>query len=127
LAIPQVRKSFKNRSVSQPAVRAGLVDLKAAALDNSAWPPDVLKVSNNIANQFQLPVLFHVVCIQFALAGTVEPVVVGIAWAFVASRIAHSVVHVTTNYVPLRMPIFAAGTLLLAGLVVVLGLSLLLI
>ena len=42
------------------AVKAGQVNRKQAALDNRVWPEDVLKVANNIANQFEVPVLFYV-------------------------------------------------------------------
>jgi hypothetical protein len=46
------------------AVDAGTADLSRTALDNSAWPDEVLKVSNNIQNQFQLPVLFYALCLR---------------------------------------------------------------
>ena len=49
------------------AIKAGGVDRKATALNNSAWPEDVVKVSNNIANQFQTPVLFYVIGILLSL------------------------------------------------------------
>src|SRR5690554_6380512 len=42
------------------AVKAGRVNRKEAALDNRVWPEDVVKVSNNIANQFEYQVLFYV-------------------------------------------------------------------
>ncbi|MDQ7048323.1 MAG: hypothetical protein Q9M92_01810 [Enterobacterales bacterium] len=47
------------------AIKAGGVDRKKTALDNSAWPEPVVKVSNNIANQFQTPILFYVLCVLF--------------------------------------------------------------
>jgi len=41
------------------AVKNKAVNLKETALNNQAWTPDVIKVSNNIANQFETPVLFY--------------------------------------------------------------------
>ncbi len=35
------------------AMKSGGVDMTKAALDNDAWPESVLKVSNNLRNQFQ--------------------------------------------------------------------------
>lgn len=91
------------------AVAAGRVDLDRAALDNSAWPEDVVRLSNNIQNQFQLPVLFYAVCLALALLDAAGWPAVLLAWLFVATRIAHSWIHVTTNHVPHRMRIFIAG------------------
>ena len=41
-------------------VKTGNVVRSKVALDNKAWSVDVIKVSNNIANQFQTPILFYV-------------------------------------------------------------------
>ncbi|WP_342631573.1 MAPEG family protein [Marinobacter alkaliphilus] len=45
------------------AVKTGKVNRHQAALDNRVWPEEVVKVSNNIANQFEAPVLFYVLCL----------------------------------------------------------------
>lgn len=39
--------------------RARLADI---ALSNDQWPDDVRKVSNNMHNQFESPILFYVLC-----------------------------------------------------------------
>jgi hypothetical protein len=39
------------------AAKTGNVNLKTTALDNKAWPDAVLKVSNNIDNQFEIPIV----------------------------------------------------------------------
>lgn len=88
---------------------AGTVDLKQAALNNSAWPDDVLKVSNNIANQFQLPVLFYALCLAFYVTDGVNLLVLGLVWAFSISRIIHAYVHIGSNYVPHRLKTFVIG------------------
>ncbi len=95
------------------AVKTGGVNLKATALDNKAWPDAVLKVSNNIDNQFEIPVVFFVLCLLFYGLDKVDDVVLSLAWAFVVSRYAHAYVHVGSNYVPLRLRIFALGSLIL--------------
>ncbi len=95
------------------AVKTGNVNLKATALDNKAWPPEVVKVSNNIDNQFEIPMVFFVLCLLFFGIGQVDLLVLSLAWAYVISRYAHAYVHIGSNYVPLRMRIFAFGCLVL--------------
>ncbi|MEM9304658.1 MAG: MAPEG family protein [Pseudomonadota bacterium] len=103
-------------SRKKAAVRAGEVDLERSAIDNSAWPESVLRVSNNFQNQFQIPVLFYAIILALVVLQQVSVAAVVLAWVFVASRIAHSLVHIRTNYVPHRMRIFIVGFLTLLGL-----------
>ncbi len=91
------------------AVKAGKVNRQETALDNRKWPEDVVKVNNNITNQFELPVLFYVLCLVFYSINAVGPAVLILAWVFVASRIPHALVHTGSNYVPVRMRLFLVG------------------
>jgi hypothetical protein len=95
------------------AVKAGKVNRQQAALDSRAWPEDVVKVSNNIANQFEVPVLFYVLCFVLYSVQAVGTTAVVLAWFFVVSRYAHAYVHVYSNYVPVRMRLFMVGCLVL--------------
>lgn len=98
------------------AVKTGQVNLKATALDNKAWPSDVLKVSNNIDNQFEIPVVFFVLCLLFHGLNQVNAMVLALAWGYVFTRYVHAYVHVGSNFVPLRMRIFALGCLILLAM-----------
>jgi len=91
------------------AVAAGNVDLKKTAIDNKQWPDEVRLVSNNIANQFEVPTLFYVLCLIFAALDAVSNLVMGLAILFAISRYVHAFVHVTSNYVPIRMKVFSVG------------------
>lgn len=91
------------------ALKAGGVDSSKTALDNDAWPDYVLMVSNNIRNQFQVPVLFYVLCFMFYALNAVTTTVLYMAWAFVISRIIHAYIHMSTNYVPARFRVFTIG------------------
>lgn len=95
------------------AVRNKLVDLKITALNNQAWPADVVKVSNNIANQFETPVLFYVLCTILVLLQGVDVVSLVLAWVYVVVRIVHIYIHVGSNYVPRRLKVFAVSLLVL--------------
>jgi len=93
------------------AIKAGGVDRQAAALNNSAWPEEVVKVSNNIANQFQTPIIFYVLCILFYVTNTVSTLVLILAWVYSISRVVHGYVHISSNFVPARFSIFLIGVL----------------
>ena len=95
------------------AVKAGKVNRQQAALDNWVWPEDVVKVSNNIANQFEVPILFYILCVVLYSINAAGIVAVVLAWLFVVSRYAHAWVHVGSNYVPIRMRLFMIGCLVL--------------
>jgi len=95
------------------AVKAGEVNRKQAALNNREWPDHVVKVSNNIANQFEFPVLFYVLCMVLYNINAVGMVVIVLAWLFTLSRFAHAYVHIGSNYVPMRMRLFLVGCLVL--------------
>ncbi len=98
--------------------RSGKVDLKAAALNNRAWPENVVRVSNNIANQFETPVLFYALTFAIIMVDRVDAVSMGLASAYVVLRFAHAWVHIRSNHVPYRMPLFAASILLLLGMLI---------
>lgn len=100
------------------AVREGNVDLSKTALNNQAWPAEVLKVSNNIANQFETPVLFYGVCIVLAVSSGATMLSVYLAWTWVALRFVHSYVHTGSNYVPHRMKLFAGSLIVILALAV---------
>jgi len=99
-------------------VKAGKVNRQEAKLDNRVWSEDVVKVSNNIANQFEVPVLFYVLCLVANSINVTDIVVVVLAWLFVLSRYAHAYVHIGSNYVPFRMRLFLAGCFILIAMLV---------
>jgi hypothetical protein len=91
------------------ALKTDKVDMKETALDNDAWPGYVLMVSNNIRNQFQVPVLFYVLCFMFYILDAVTVLALSLAWAFVVSRIIHAYIHMSSNFVPARFSVFTIG------------------
>ncbi len=100
------------------AIKSGGVDRQKTALDNSAWPEGVVKVSNNITNQFQTPVLFYILALLFYLTDTVNTSVIVLAWLYVVSRLLHAFIHINSNFVPARFSIFTFGVLSLIGMLV---------
>jgi hypothetical protein len=100
------------------ALASGQVDESRRALHKNAWPDDVLKLTNNLTNQFEAPVLFFVLCFVIWATASVNTTSICLASAFVISRYAHAYVHTGSNYVPLRKRIFMFGTAILLALFV---------
>lgn len=100
-------------------VKAGSVNLEKVAMDNEAWSKSVVLTSKNLANQFQFPVIFYVLCLMLAGLDAVSMLALGLAWAFVASRAVHVCAHVADNIIKIRMPSFMLGIVLLIALFVV--------
>ncbi|MGN7292204.1 MAPEG family protein [Rhizobium sp. SAFR-030] len=97
------------------AVKAGRATV-AQFRENLREPEESLFVHNNLKNQFELPMFFHIVCLAlFAVDGDNIGTVV-LAWLFVASRYVHAYIHVTTNRIRHRRPAFIAGVATLLGL-----------
>ena len=80
-------------------VKSKSVDLKKASLDNKAWPSSVVQVSNNIASQFESPMLFYTLCFITYLTGSFDILAISLAWSYVALRYFHSYIHTGSYFV----------------------------
>ena len=98
------------------AMKAGEVDMARRALHDDAWPESVMKINNNIRNQFEVPVLFYVLIILLLDTGHASSGFVTAAWAFVGLRTLHSAIHCTYNDVMHRFTVYALSSLLLWGM-----------
>lgn len=90
------------------AVRAGL------AKPQDYWVPAIepapsATAARSLVNQFELPVLFFLVCILLYVTAGVSHAVLAVAWLFVLSRLAHAYVHVTSNRLKIRQRLFVTG------------------
>ena len=82
-------------------------------LDNKAWSVPVILTSSALANQFQLPIVFYVLCLILASLNAVSALALGLCWLYVMLRWVHVYVHVSSNHVPSRLRAFIASTLVL--------------
>ncbi|WP_193176265.1 MAPEG family protein [Oricola nitratireducens] len=98
---------MSNRRIA--AVRAGVARGRDFRIPND--PEMSASAARNVSNQFELPVLFYVVCLAFYQTGGVDMTALVFAWLFVASRIVHALVHLTANIVQLRRRVFIGGFL----------------
>ena len=99
--------------VKSRAVKEGSVDRKKAALDPKAWPESVVKVLNNLGNQFESPVIFYIISIIYYLTNNVDSFLISIMSIYVLTRYMHTYIHVTSNFVPYRFKLFLVGVLIL--------------
>jgi hypothetical protein len=85
------------------------IHIRDIALSNDAYEIGVQKAQNNLANQFELPVMLYA-CVGLATATGASNwgVAVG-SVAFVASRYVHALIHIGSNRVTKRFLAFAFG------------------
>jgi len=99
--------------VKTRAIEEDNVDRQNASVNPKAWPEYVVKVSNNLDNQFESPILFYILSVIYYLTNHVSNILVLIMGIYVLSRYIHAYVHVTSNYVPYRYKFFVIGLLIL--------------
>ena len=98
---------------------------KEFALGESAAVPARVSLPNrNFMNLLEVPVLFYMVCIVYFLTASATPAVVNLAWAFVALRVGHTLVHLIYNNVLHRLAFFALGNFVLVAMWIMLVLRL---
>jgi len=84
------------------------------ALDHSRWPARPRKFANCYVNQFELPVIFYVLCLMALMTRNGDLIMVVLAWIFVATRLVHAYIHITANVVLRRGGAFFAGFIVVA-------------
>jgi hypothetical protein len=81
--------------------------------------------ADNFRNLFELPVLFFAICPALYVTGHVNSLQLGLAWAFVLFRCAHSFIHVTYNRVMHRFQAYFLGMVCVFGMWAVFAVQLL--
>ncbi|WP_296744500.1 MAPEG family protein [Mesorhizobium sp.] len=79
----------------------------------STEPASSVTVANNLINQFELPVLFHVLCLALFVTNGVNYLTVALMWLFIATRYVHALVHLTSNNLMHRTGMFFFGAAIL--------------
>ena len=81
-------------------------------------PYHVARITRNLVNQFELPVIFYAVVVLLVATKNVTTLDVIAAWVFVAGRVIHTLVQTLTDNVPLRGQVFLIN---FASVVVLVG------
>ena len=99
------------------ALRTGRARMKDFRTGESAnVPEDVALRNRTYVNLLELPVLFYAACLTLIVSNNSDPVMLALAWIFVAARIAHSCIQLVYNNVLHRFFAFAIGYFALAAM-----------
>lgn len=104
------------------AGRVTAVDFRCG--ESERVPADVALPNRAFMNLVEVPTLFYVVCLMHFVTQQVDPVALSLAWAYLALRVAHSLIYLGYNNVVHRFAVFAASNLVVIALVIHLGLAL---
>ena len=103
---------YATRIPAMQAAKINAAKLKQKS-DLDPLPVSVKQIADNYNHLHEQPVLFYAVCLVIAVTGGAGAAALGLAWAYVAIRIAHSLMQATINFVPARFAIFTLGSIVL--------------
>lgn len=90
------------------------------AIRKTGFPAHVNNASDNLKNQFEVPVLFYALCFFFIVSGGTTQSVVVAAWVFVVFRLIHALIQLTKNIIfPYRFLAFLISALALTIMLIV--------
>jgi hypothetical protein len=78
---------------------------------SNPWAQAERRISANLSNQFEWPLFFYAACLLLIQLGSTDHIQAGLAWLFVAGRLAHSLVHIFTANIRLRGLVFTINFL----------------
>lgn len=79
-------------------------------------PANVRWKADNYNHLMEQPTLFYAVALALAVAGDTTSLSLGLAWAYVGSRVVHSLIQALVNIIQLRFAVFFLSSLILLGL-----------
>jgi len=85
-------------------------------LPNDLGTEKLIQAKNNITNLFETPVFFYLISVILFVTENVDPTILFVAWLYVAFRVLHSVIHLTSNFVPFRLASFVGSLVCLTWL-----------
>ena len=94
-------------------LKSGETPIKDIALGQSNWPLRTTQIGNCFSNQFEVPVLFYLLCTLLSITKLTTMFLLACAWGFVTLRCFHAYIHLTHNTVIRRFQTFLAGSFVL--------------
>lgn len=104
-----------------PAIQASRMKLDPELPNGqqmSTLPARVRWKADNYNHLMEQPTIFYAAALVLAVVGDASQVSLGLAWAYVGLRVAHSVFQATVNKIEVRFAIFALSSLVMAALAV---------
>ena len=109
--LPAMKKAGINLAEPRPGGRRG-IDLEPLLPDSVNWK------AHNYSHLHEQPTVFYAVLVLLSISSGATALDIQLAWAYTGLRIAHTIVHATTNFVPVRFLLFFLSTLALIILTV---------
>jgi hypothetical protein len=81
-------------------------------------PLAVKQIADNYNHLHEQPTVFYALAMCAHLIGASDALNIGLAWAYVALRVVHSLIQCTVNFIPVRFAVFAAASLVLLLLLI---------
>ncbi|WP_449255469.1 MAPEG family protein [Bosea sp. (in: a-proteobacteria)] len=95
------------------AFASGEVRPEEVAVSTERYPLGARLASANFSNQFELPVVFFALIMLAMEVAATGYAMAALAWIFVASRVAHTLIHIGPNRLPLRGAAYGIGVVML--------------
>lgn len=89
------------------------VRMADVAVSTAAYPEPARLAAANFSNQFETPLIFFALIMLAMEVGATNYIMAALAWAFVATRVVHTLVHVGSNDLHIRATVFAIGAAVL--------------
>jgi hypothetical protein len=109
------------------AVRAG--EISAAYFKTydtgEKLPRKVRQADRSYHNLVESTPPFYFICATAMALGRVDAILLGLAWAYVAMRVVHAFVHMTSNRIPARSMTFAVAWVVMLAMAVKLAIGIL--
>jgi hypothetical protein len=99
-----LRKRFAHIAANRPTT-ADFANAEAA----SRYFRPVERPAQNLANLFEMPVLYFALVPLLIVTGSASAIQVGLAWVFVALRLVHTVIHIGPNTIRTRARVYIAS------------------
>jgi hypothetical protein len=83
---------------------------------SNPWAKLEPRISANLRNQFEWPLLFYVACLLLIQSGDTDRATIMLAWIFVGGRLLHGAVQILTTNIRLRGLVFMLNFIAVLGL-----------
>lgn len=103
-----LRKRFAHIAANRPTA----ADFANAEAVGRYFRP-VERPAQNLANLFEMPVLYFALVPLLIVTGSASAAQVALAWVFVALRLAHTVIHIGHNMIRTRARVYIASCAML--------------
>ena len=76
-------------------------------------PVEVRRIADNYNHLHEQPTIFYALVVYCHLVGLADPMMIGLAWGYVALRVLHSLIQALWNFIPVRFLVFISSTMIL--------------